>query len=230
MPDIPAGTVFSRLTVKSAAEPYRRINGSQSFQSNCECECGNSVIVRNDCLRGGVTKSCGCHRRDRGRAVLTTHGLSWHPLFTTWCLIIDRCTKPTCDAYPEYGGRGITISDAWKDSFLTFVEDMGPRPSKDHSVDRINNDGGYSKDNCRWATQEQQCNNKRTNRFITLYGLTLTATQWGRISLVDGPAISNRISSGWSEKRAVWTPIKRRPSQRKGMHYEQDAHKPAKCF
>lgn len=123
----------------------------------CLCECGNSTVVPTDKLKSGHTSSCGCKVKSSGGMYLTSEYLAW-------CSMRQRCLTKTHKQYPEYGGRGITICQSWLDSFNSFYEDMGPRPSDKHSIDRKDNDSGYSKGNCRWATAQQQNNNRRPHR------------------------------------------------------------------
>lgn len=131
----------------------------------CRCECGTEKVVRGDVLRRGVSRSCGCYRDERQRATVTRHG-HWvggeaTPEWRAWNAMLQRCTKPSHEKYPNYGGRGIRICDRWAESFENFLKDMGMRPSARHSLDRIDNDGDYEPGNCRWATAEQQNRNRR---------------------------------------------------------------------
>lgn len=129
------------------------------------CDCGQERSVSTAHLNGGKSRSCGCLQRDRASETKTKHGLtrgrSKPPLWWTWQQMIQRCTNPNNHAWRYYGGRGITVCDRWRNDFLAFVKDVGPKPSAHHSIDRIDNDGCYEPRNVRWATKLEQCLNQR---------------------------------------------------------------------
>ncbi len=139
-------------------------------------------------MRAGNTNSCGCLRREAGVA----HGKSTKrhgegsngketPEYRAWAQLRNRCTNPNHEAYKHYGARGITVCERWA-SYENFLADMGRRPSEFHSIDRRDNSKGYSPDNCRWATYEEQNNNTRFNRQITIRGVTKTLADWLRFT------------------------------------------------
>jgi len=117
-----------------------------------------------------------------------------------------RCYNPNTPYYHLYGGRNITVCGRWKDSFVNFLADMGPKPSPEHTIDRIDNDGNYEPDNCRWATKMEQSHNSRKARLITYNGETLCLREWARRLGIGHMALSTRLNRGWSLKKALTTP------------------------
>lgn len=199
------GQRFGRLVVLSYA-------GKSKW--NCQCDCGNTTISLGESLKKGLTKSCGCYHSDlmsevgkrvakeraengykylpnvgsfvRGHIPLTkTHGKTETAEYVVWCQIKARCYNSANINYSNYGGRGIKVCDRWLHSFENFINDMGERPSKDYSIDRIDVNGDYSPENCRWATSLEQANNKRNNIIISHNGQTKTLAEWCRFYDVD---------------------------------------------
>lgn len=174
----------------------------------CRCDCGQeSVIVAGGSLKKGVSKSCGCLRKKLTAKKFRTHGRSSSRTYSIWHGMIRRCDDPRRQEYKNYGGRGITVCESWY-SFNQFLADMGEAP-KGMSIDRINNDSGYSKDNCRWADKKTQANNTRKNHLITIDGVTKNIRQWEVDRGFAPGTISWRIYEGWDAERAVTTPINR---------------------
>lgn len=116
-----------------------------------------------------------------------------------------RCYNPKTRAYHRYGGRGIFVCDEWLNSFSKFINDVGPRPSTKHQIERVNNNGPYSADNCKWVTNTEQSRNRSTNKIITFNGESLTVTEWGRKLGLNRGAITKRLNGGWSEHKALTT-------------------------
>lgn len=137
------------------------------------------------------------------------HGWSKSRVYATWCAIRARCENPKNPSFPSYGGRGIYVCERWK-SFENFLQDMGDRPTPKHSIDRIDNDGPYSPENCRWVgSVREQRRNCRDNRILILNGESLILAEWARRTGIDSETISMRIDDlGWSEEKALTTPLR----------------------
>lgn len=173
----------------------------------CVCDCGKVAVASLWHMKSGHAASCGCYHEERRVEAKTTHGKCRTPEHSAWAAMKQRCTDRNCSSFHRYGGRGIAVCDEWINSFDAFLLDMGPRPSARHSLDRKDNNLGYSKDNCRWATHPEQCSNRSTSVVLEFYGKRMSITEWSAISQVPASAVYSRISRGWPPKVAMWAPI-----------------------
>jgi len=157
------GQRFGRWLVIKRTMPNAKSGG---FRWLCKCDCGVRKVVTGGRLISGNSKSCGCLRNEMATAKQKTHGMCYTPEYGAWEEMFQRCNNPNNKRYHYYGGRGIRICDRWK-KFENFYKDMGGKPSKKHSIDRIDNNGDYTPNNCRWATQTEQMRNTRTPKTNT---------------------------------------------------------------
>lgn len=176
---IKKGQVFGRLQVMSD-RPAKIVNGHKHWE--CTCVCGNKTVVAGSHLNNGNTQSCGCFGKECAVKSVTTHGKSSSRVYRTWAGMIRRCSAVKCSHYSRYGGRGISVCDRWKD-FNNFYSDMGD-PPEGMSIDRIDNDLGYSPENCRWATQRTQTQNSSRTK------LSWEAVRNIRSSCDSGPSLA----------------------------------------
>lgn len=170
----------------------------------CQCECGNTTIVTKSNLRSGSVKSCGCLKHE-GK-----HGLSNTPIYNTWRDMKIRCYNEKSPSYKNYGGRGITVYSEWLDDFTTFYNwSINNGYKKGLSIDRINVNGNYEPNNCRWVTRKEQANNKRNNILITYNNETHNISEWGNITGINQARIRERIVKlKWTVEKALTTPIR----------------------
>lgn len=204
------GMKFGRLTVISRAENHVTPSGGTKAQWNCECECGNHVIVTTCNLTTGNSKSCGCYGDEIRKTSSITHNQRHSRLYGVWSNIKDRCYNESSGCYKNYGGRGICMCDEWKDSFESFslwAYGNGYDPSADRfkcTIDRIDVNGMYCPDNCRWVDQKTQSNNRRNTFYITTNEETHTLSEWSDITGIKYHTLFARINKlGWEPEAAL---------------------------
>lgn len=203
------GLRYGRLVVIK----YAGYSLNESAVWECLCDCGNIKICRGISLTVGDTKSCGClhhewagkygeRRKKHGHTKERKHS----PTYSSWAAMIERCTNIKYAHFDRYGGRGIKVCKRWL-KFENFLEDMGERPTK-HTLDRINSDKNYTKKNCRWSTQKEQCNNKNNNITITYAGVIYTLAEASIKFDISHKTLYMRKKRGFSDNRCIEQPLK----------------------
>lgn len=205
------GNKYNYLTV---------INYSHKKNKNhywlCVCDCGKEKAIRQNYLLSNYTISCGCYNKKKVKETHTKHGLHKNRLYNVWLSIKTRCYNKNFHSYYNYGGRGITVCDEWKNDFMAFYnwamkngykEEILKNGKNKWTLDRINNDSGYSPENCRWVDMKVQSNNTRVNHKITYKGETLNLKEMAKKYNLSVSRLSRRLSKGWSIERAIEEPI-----------------------
>jgi hypothetical protein len=171
------------------------------------CHCGNEFTTMIKDVKSNKSKSCGClnnfKNKNKVRGSRTSHGLCKTKEYVAWQAMQERCYNPRNPRYSCYGHRGITVCPSWIGSFESFIEDMGFAPSKEYSLDRVDNDGNYCKENCRWATKREQFENRSATRFITLGSRTLSVKSWSELTGISLGCLKNRLNRGWPVDKAL---------------------------
>lgn len=194
-----AGQKFGRLTVVS----FHYIKNKRDFYL-CKCDCGREKTVCKTELKRGKVKSCGCLKAEYVSKAVSKHKMSHSRIYRTWTNMKARCYERKLSGYKDYGGRGITVCDEWKNNFMAFYNWAMANWYKDNlTIDRINVNGNYEPSNCRWATQAEQNRNKRTIIFITYKGITLCVSQWAKKLGIKTVTLRARLKKGWSIDKAL---------------------------
>lgn len=203
------GKKFNKLTVlefhhkKSNPDPKR----GYFYYYKCQCDCGNITIVRRERLLRYETISCGCYGKEIRKQVLSTKRILSHRLYNIWSSMKARCYNINCKKYPNYGAKGIIICEKWKTDFDTFYDwAMSNGYQNDLTIDRIDVNGNYEPDNCRWTNSKVQANNRTNNHLITFRKETHTLTQWAKMLGLNRSTLWYRLKRGWTIKRALTTP------------------------
>lgn len=203
------GKRFGRLTVIAFAGTVKQ----QSLWL-CRCDCGREKVVRGRCLQNGNTRSCGCLRSEVAAARArnrdhSTHGLSHTRIYRIWRGMMQRCYKEHAKDYPRYGGRGITVCEEWHDVLEFYDWAVLNGYQGDSQIDRIDNNGNYEPNNCRWVAAKKQQNNRRSCTYITIDGCIHTATQWCEIKGLSRNTYLSRVASGKTPYEAITAPVQR---------------------
>lgn len=192
------GQKFGMLTVIARAE-----NKDRSAMWICKCDCGK--IKENPVcgwsLKSGKTRSCGCLYKGSKKGRVITHGKTNTELYRRYCHIIDRCYCESHTAYKNYGGRGIKVCDEWRNDFNAFYEwALSNGFSKELTIDRVDVNGSYCPENCRWVSMKEQCNNRRNTVKITIKGQTKSVSEWAELNNLDRTTLKWRLKHGWKEE------------------------------
>ena len=211
---------FGRLT--TIGPKFRLREGAKGrgvTRQVCQCDCGQVGVYRCGDIKRTHTRSCGCLYTDVTKTRCTTHGKAYSVEYSTWCNLYRRCHNPKDREYHYYGGRGIRVCDRWREpngqGFLNFLSDMGERPAENLSIDRYpDKDGNYEPGNCRWATDKEQCRNRRSNALWTYNGKTQCIAAWAEEVGISQFILWKRLHRGWSVEQALTRPP-RPPRKRK---------------
>lgn len=197
------GQKFGMLTALQFVE-----SGGGKTKWKFLCKCGQITVKSKSDVLSGRSTSCGCFRKSNAVRLATTHGESKTTSeYKAWCFMHRRCKNPSDTSFRLYGGRGITVCERW-DSYECFLKDMGRKPSDKHSLDRIDSNGNYVPENCRWSDRITQNNNKRNNLMLSYQGKTQTAAQWAREKGISPRTLRSRITErGWPVEEALSRPL-----------------------
>lgn len=212
------GQTIDQITIKE------KIRENKRTKYKCLCSCGKECTKESSQLTQSICRCVDCGNSSSSLKRRTTFEHKGTSEYRAWSNMKNRCTNPKYELYHRYGGRGITVCDEWVNSFETFLKDMGKKPSKQHSIDRINNDLGYSKDNCKWATKKEQSNNTKNTKMVELNGILKPLSYWCDTMNLNKSTILKRISTGMNPQDAILSGAKNLQDRYyysvDGVHYD----------
>ena len=170
----------------------------------CLCNCGNTIELSTTDLTCGDYNSCGCRRGKYKHGHAKKKNITSE--YTSWQHMLRRCDNPNDTFYSNYGGRGIKVCDEWKNSFETFLKDMGPKPNQYYTIDRIDSNGDYCPNNTRWVSRKEQQRNLRRNRYLTINGITKLLIDWSREYNIHYATLTHRANLGWTDNDLLKKP------------------------
>lgn len=198
------GQRFGRLVVLERAQ-----NRSGRVVWRCKCDCGVIKEVPSKTLKNGTAQSCGCLQRERASQANGKHRMRKTRLYEIWYGMKRRCEDSRRIAYEDYGCRGITVCEEWRNSFEAFRDwALANGYSDNLTLDRKDNDGPYSPENCQWATMQEQQNNRRNNKLLKYNGEEHTQSEWARITGIKAGTIYARLKNGWTVERTLTEKVK----------------------
>lgn len=196
---------FNSLTI---IKEVNKINNKRSFL--CRCDCGRKIIKQLVYLKNGDTKSCGCKQKEKLIKRNYRYNGGYHKNYTSWKEMLNRCYNIKSISYYNYGQRDIFVCRRWRKDFWNFVKDMNDKPSKEYSIDRIDNNGPYGSWNCKWSTNQEQALNRRTNVHIQYKGKTKTISEWSKIFKININTLSQRlIKNDYNMHKALKSPFQK---------------------
>ncbi|MDE7323104.1 MAG: hypothetical protein K2N73_10345 [Lachnospiraceae bacterium] len=212
------GKRFGKLTVLE----YAGVDSHRCKLFKCLCDCGKETTTRKSRLISGGTQSCGCLISEVWSKMTYKHGYATHEkynrVYAIWSHMIDRCHNENNPAYQRYGARGITVCDEWRENVDSFIDWANKNGYSDNlSLDRKDNDKGYSPDNCRWADDVTQANNKRNNIVLEYNGEKKTLSQWAELVDIPRYVLANRYYAGWSTERILIEPVHNTGKRKNGV-------------
>ncbi len=221
------GRRFGRLVVLSFIGLRQAGTKNRRRFWECLCDCGEIIERHTQCLTSGNTKSCGCLKRhqDKSRKRPIKHGMNGTSEYHCWQGMLARCHNTNHRVYHYYGARGILVCQRWQDSFQNFIDDLGRKPSPKHTLERIDNNLGYSPENCCWATMKEQSQNKRNSRLITHGGKTMCFHAWEQALNFSPGLIRWRLKHNWSIQEIMTTPAA--PHQIRFLTFQGKTMRPA---
>lgn len=187
---------YGMLTFVADEGTRQRKSGAWERWWRMRCDCGSETVTRADGVKRGHTKSCGCNRLGRALEARQKHGMTRSPEHKTWVHIKQRCLNPKATAYYKYGARGITVHEAWINDFNAFYQEVGPKPSPAHSIDRIDNSRGYEPGNVRWATSLEQSRNKRGTVMVPIGGRLVSLREYCTLAGISYSLVLTRRYRG----------------------------------
>jgi hypothetical protein len=196
------GTKFNHLTVIGKSE-HKGAKWKKYW--DCLCVCGTVKPITTYAITHQRNKSCGCRKGEGNIGIKSLSGLNKSE-FNSWWSMKNRCYDPNHKNYKHYGGRGIRVCEEWNENFSAFLNDMGKKPTSNHTIERVEIDKGYYKENCKWATKMEQARNKRNNVIVTFEGKTMCLAEWAEFLGVHRGILAARIRKGWAMDKVLSTP------------------------
>lgn len=200
-----SGKRFGSLSVIERTKTVKERDRSYAHFWRCRCDCGAELEINHRYLTRGSKRSCGCDELPSQLKHGGTRNYQRSAEYRTWAAMLERCNSPSSASYKNYGAIGRVVCERWN-QFSAFIEDMGRRPTAGHTLERIDNEKGYSPENCKWATRKEQMRNVRYNVHLTLDGRTQCVAAWAEELGLSAMKIYKRLYRGWSQERALTEP------------------------